>query len=366
MLALTAGMEEAQRRARPRLGRVRLEEVAAAAGVSPVTVSRALRRPDLVAPLTREVVRKAVEALGYIPDLIAGSLASEHTRQVAIVIPSFHTPAFVDTIRGISDTLRPLHYEFVLGDTNLSGDDETALITSLLGRRADAVILADVAQSPATRVLLERSRVPVVETWTLTRNPVDMNVGFDNRKAARDATRHMIAEGRRHVGMICGPLRANERGRQRRRGFAEAVREAGLADDLIVELGHPISLGEIPRALDELSARDPKLDAVFCSGDTFAIGALFAAQRRGWTVPDRLAIAGLGDLELMEHAVPAITGARAPGYRMGQLAAEMIVRRLRGETVSPTRIDVGYEIVVRESTRSDMQPRNGTGGFEHG
>ena len=291
-----------------------------------------------------------MEKLGYIPDLVAGSLASERTRQVAIVVPSFHTPAFVDTIRGISDTLRPLGYEFVLGDNNLSGDDETALLTSLLGRRADAVILADVAQSPATRVLLERSRVPVVETWTLTRNPVDMNVGFDNRAAARDATLHMIAGGRRHVGMICGPLRANERGRQRRRGFLDAVRGAGLADDLVVELPYPIRLRDIPDALAQLAGREARLDAVFCSGDTFAMGALFAAQRRGWAVPERLAIAGLGDLELMEQVVPSITGARVPGYRMGQLAAQMIVRRLEGKSVSPRRVDVGYEIVAREST----------------
>jgi len=330
---------------------VRLEEVAAAAGVSPVTVSRALRRPDLVADDTRAAVQQAAEKLGYIPDLVAGGLASERTRQVAIVVPSFQTPAFVSTIRGISDTLRALGYEFVLGDNNLSGDDEMALLTSLLGRRADAVILADIAQSPATRALLARSRVPVVETWTLTRNPIDMNVGFDNRAAARDATRHMIATGRRHVGMICGPLRHNERGRQRRRGFLDAVREADLRDDLVVELPYPTHLRDIPEALSDLTRRAPKLDAVFCSADSFALGAMFAAQRRGLKVPDQLAIAGLGDLELVEHVVPSITSARVPGYRMGQLAAQMIVCRLRGETVNQRRINVGYEIAIRESTR---------------
>jgi LacI family transcriptional regulator, gluconate utilization system Gnt-I transcriptional repressor len=342
--------EASPRRARPRLGRVRLEDVAAEAGVSPVTVSRALHRPDLVAGPTREAVQQAAAKLGYIPDLVAGSLASERTGQVAIVVPSFGTPAFIETIRGISEYLLPLGYQFVLGDNNLSGDNETALLTSLLGRRADAVILADIVQSKAARALLERSRVPVVETWTLTRQPIDMNVGFDNRAAARDATRHLIAIGRRRVGMICGPLRANERGRQRRRGFLDAVRGAGLPDDLVMELPFPIAQRDVAEAMGALLARAPDLDALFCSGDSFAIGALFAAQRCGRIVPDQLAIAGLGDVELTEYVVPALTGIRVPGYGMGRLAAEMVVRRLKGETVAPAIVDLGYELVIRAST----------------
>ncbi|MBN9604529.1 MAG: LacI family DNA-binding transcriptional regulator [Afipia felis] len=329
---------------------ITLDDVAAKAGVSPITVSRTLRKPNLVAEKTRKQVELAISKLGYVPDLIAGSLASRQTRQIAVVIPSLNTPAFMRMVRGISEYLSPRGYQFVLGDNNLSGDDETKLIASLLGRRSDGIILADIVQTPEARKILERSGVPVVETWSLTRRPVDMNVGFNNQAAAREAVRHLVDIGRRRIGMICGPLRANERGRQRALGFRRAMEEANLNADLFIELPLPISFSDTSIALRTLYERDKELDAVFCSGDSFAVGALFEAQRQGRAVPDDLAIVGLGDLDLASYVVPALTRAEVPGYEMGRLAAEMIVNRLSGNTISKKVIDVGFKLVVKGST----------------
>lgn len=329
---------------------ITLDDVAAKAGVSPITVSRTLRKPNLVAAKTRKQVELAISKLGYVPDLIAGSLASRQTRQIAVVIPSLNTPAFMQTVRGISEYLMPRGYQFVLGDNNLSGDDEAKLIGSLLGRRADAIILADIVQSREARIMLERSGVPVVETWTLTRRPVDMNVGFNNQAAARKAVRHLIDIGRRRIGMICGPLRANERARQRSIGFQRAMGDAGLSPDLFIELPLPINFSDSSKALRTLYERDKKLDAVFCSGDGFAVGALFEAQRQGRSVPDDLAIVGLGDLDLANHVVPPLTRAEIPGYRIGSISAEMVVNRLSGNTVSNKIVDVGFQLVVKGST----------------
>lgn len=333
-----------------RSGRVTLQDVADAAGVSLVTASRAFRQSDLVAQATRAAVQAAVARLGYIPDLVAGSLAARASHQVAIVVPSLATPAFMSTIRGATEVLQAHGYQTVLGDANLSRETEAALIATFLGRRVDAIILADVAQSPEAQDLLRRSLVPVVETWTLSLEPIDMNVGFDNCAAAREMTQHLIATGRRHVGMICGPLRQNLRGRQRRLGYFEAIEEGGLPADLFIELPYPIRFADAGEALEALVVRCPQLDAVFCSGDSFAVGALLAAQRRGWAVPDRLAVAGLGDLDLAAHLVPALSTAVVPGERMGRLAGEMIVARLSGREVARKVVDVGFEIVVRGST----------------
>ena len=333
-----------------RSGRVTLQDVADAAGVSLVTASRAFRQSDLVAQATRAAVQAAVARLGYIPDLVAGSLAARASHQVAIVVPSLATPAFMSTIRGATEVLQAHGYQTVLGDANLSRETEAALITTFLGRRVDAIILADVAQSQEAQDLLRRSGLPVVETWTLGAAPIDMNVGFDNCAAAREMTRHLIATGRQHVGMICGPLRQNLRGRQRRLGYFEAIGEAGLAADLFIELPYPIRFGDAGEALTELAARRPQLDAVFCSGDSFAVDALLAAQRRGWAVPERLAVAGLGDLNLAAHLVPALSSAVVPGERMGRLAGEMIAARLVGREVARKVVDVGFEIVIRGST----------------
>ncbi len=329
---------------------VTLDDVAAKAGVSPITVSRTLRKPDLVAAKTRKQVELAISRLGYVPDLIAGSLASRQTHQIAVVIPSLNTPAFMQTVRGISEHLLPRGYQFVLGDNNLSGDDETKLIASLLGRRADAIILADVVQSREARTMLERSGVPVVEAWTLTRRPVDMNVGFNNQAAAREAVRHLVNIGRRRIGMICGPLRANERARQRSIGFRRAMDDAGLSPDLFVELPLPINFSDSSTALRTLYDLDKKLDAVFCSGDSFAVGALFEAQRQGISVPDHLAIVGLGDLDLANYVVPPLTRAEIPGYRIGAISAEMVVNKLSGKTVAKKIVDVGFQLVVKGST----------------
>jgi LacI family gluconate utilization system Gnt-I transcriptional repressor len=340
----------AHRRERPSLRRSRLEDVAAAAGVSIATASRALRQPALVTAATRQRVDQAAQQLGYIRDAAAGNLASERTGQIAVVVPSFGTTAFMSTIGGISDHILPLGFQLVLADTNLSGDNEAKLIASLLGGRVDAIILTDVAQSAAAREMLAAARIPVVETWSLTTDPIDMNVGFDNHAAGFAATQHLVDRGRRNLGMICGPLQQNKRGRDRRQGFLEAARANGLDDAPVVELPYPFRWIHAEEALAELVSRRPELDGVFCSGDTFAAGALFGAQRRGWPVPGRIALIGLGDLEMNMQMVPSISTALVPGHRIGQIAAEMVVRRLRGESLAASQVDTGFMIVAREST----------------
>jgi LacI family gluconate utilization system Gnt-I transcriptional repressor len=339
-----------ERRNWPSLGRARLADVAAKAGVSMATASRALNQPDLVTEATRQKVASAVEQLGYIRDLAAGNLASERTGQVAVVVPSFNTTAFMGTIQGVSDTLAPHGLQVVLGDTNLSGDNEAKLVASLLGRRADAMIFTDIVQSPAARAMLTTARIPLVETWSLTREPIDMNVGFDNCAAAFAATEHLIGIGRRRIGMICGRLQSNQRGRDRRQGFLNAAHLHELDASLFVELPYPFRWRDSEAALATLVDREPELDGLFCSGDTFAAAALFGAQRRGWMVPSRIAIIGLGDLEMNERTVPSLSSVAVPGYQIGKMAAEMVIRRLAGEDVVPHTVDVGFEISRRDST----------------
>ena len=336
---------------RPNLGRVKLEDVAREAEVSTATVSRVLNSPEVVAEPTRSKVKAVVERLGYIPDLAAGNLASDRSGQIAVIVPSFGSPAFVNMICGVSDHLPREGAQLVLGDNSLSGENEARLIASLLGRRVDGIILTDSAQSEASRTLLSNARVPVVETWTLAAKPIDMNVGFDNRAAARDATRHLIETGRRSIGMICGPLQMNQRGRDRRLGFLEAVRKSRLAKVRFRRIGNfRCGWNDVALALEYLVETAPTLDGVFCSGDTFAASALFAAQRKGWPVPERIAIIGLGDVEITRQVSPSLSTAEVPSYLMGKIAAEMITRRLSMELVEPSVVDVGYKIVAREST----------------
>ncbi len=330
-------------------GRPTLADVARLARVAPITVSRTLRRPDLVAPSTRTRIEAAIQALGYIPDLVAGSLASRRTRLIAAVLPSVTNPAFATTIQGIFDGLLPRGFQVVLGDNSGTADGEEAIVTAFLGRRVDGLILTGLEHGERTRSLVARAGLPVAEIWNLSRTPIDLNVGFDNRRAAAAMTATLIGAGRRRIGMICGPQRFNERSRDRRVGFEDALAAAGLPADLIVELPYPGTSDAAAAAMVELVTRAADLDAVFCGADRFAVAALFECQRRGWAVPGRIALAGLGDLELAAHLVPALTTARIPGHRMGSLAGSLLADRLLGTAAGPPIHDVGYEIVRRDS-----------------
>ncbi len=304
-----------EKRARPTLGRARLEDVAAEAGVALATASRALRQPEMVAKDTRDRIERAVAKLGYIRDESAGNLASQQTRQVSVILPSFGTAAFNSTIQGVSDYLLPQYllpqgFQLTISDMQFSGENETKLIASALGRRADAIILMDTMQPEEARDLLFAAKVPVVETWTLASEPIDMNVGFDNRAAAALATR-LLDTGRRRLAMIVGPQTRNQRGRDRLADFLDTVRAAGLDDKLLVELPAPYHWKDAELALVKLMEMDPHIDGVFCSADSFAAGALFGAQRNGWLVPEQLALIGLGDANLTPSRAVSIDG-RSP------------------------------------------------------
>jgi LacI family gluconate utilization system Gnt-I transcriptional repressor len=222
-------------------------------------------------------------------------------------------------------------------------------VRAFVGRRPDGLILTGVAHTPGTRRLLRDARIPVVETWTLTRRPIDMNVGYSDEGASGAMVRHLAALGYRRLGFLCGPITGNDRARRRLRGFLAAVREIGLADDRVVTLEatdeHAGGVG-----LRTLLGRHSDLDAVFCSSDVFAVGALFECQRRGWAVPERLAVAGFQGLPITAEVVPSLTTIEVPRYQMGREAAAMLVRRLEGADPGPAIIDVGFRIVTRQST----------------
>ena len=146
------------------------------------------------------------------------------------------------------------------------------------------------------------------------------------------------------------PLRDNDRSRERRRGYFAALKELGLpADDgLVLEAAGGFAEGA--DALGRLMQTHAAIDAVFFAGDVLAVGALFECQRRGWAVPGRVAIASFDDLDLLRHAVPAVTTLHIPREEIGRRSAELLVNRLRGAPREKVRIDVGFEIVQRESS----------------
>ncbi|MBL26818.1 MAG: LacI family transcriptional regulator [Rhodospirillaceae bacterium] len=331
-------------------GRVTMADVAALSGVSAITVSRALRHPDKVSPETRAKVQAAIDTLGYVPDLVAGSLASNQSHIVAAVVPTIGGTIFVDTVKGMADALREQGYQLLLGDSGYSLVEEAALVDAFLGRRPNGLILTGVHHEPSVRTRLAAAKVPVVEVWDVSDRPIDMVVGFSNFRAGYEMTAHLARRGYRKIGFAAGLTFGDQRSTERRRGYRTALEEFDLGPERALEVPEAAEFGRGREALVALLARYPDIDAAFFSSDVLAVGALFECQRRGWPVPDRIAIAGFGDFGIAAETIPALTTVRIPGREIGQRAAGMLLDRFAGGGAEPgTVLDLGFEVVARAS-----------------
>lgn len=328
------------------MSRPRIEDVAARAGTSPITVSRVLRAPGKVAPATRERVTAAIAALGYIPNLAASSLASRRSGIVGLLVPTIDNSIFAATVQGLTDAVATAGLQLLLGDFRYSDEGERTLVRALVGRQPEALVVVGVVRDAALRDMLLRLAIPVIETWDLAADPVDTVVGFSNEATGAAMARHFLERGRRRLAFVGG---SDHRACARAAGFAAAAGQAGAPDPVRVTT-EDIAVGEGRRAVDHLLAAAPRTDGVFFATDILAVGALLECQRRGIAVPDRLAIAGLGDLEIARELTPALTTVRIPAYEIGRRAGEIVVARLGGEPAGERVIDLGFSVLARESS----------------
>ncbi|MCO5093379.1 LacI family DNA-binding transcriptional regulator [Bosea sp. (in: a-proteobacteria)] len=329
----------------------RMADVAEAAGVTQMTVSRALRDPDKVAPGTLARVKAAIAETGYVPNVVAGVLSGRSkSRIVTAVIPTIQHAIFADTVTGLSEALRPHGYHLMLGETGYRLEEEDALIAAFLAHRPDAFMLTGVTRSKHSRNLLKRSGVPIVETWELARTPLDMVVGYSNEDAAHAMTRYLAERGYRRIAFVSGPSRTNERARRRELGYARALGELGLPVLPILTIGEPSvpHLEEGAAILDAVLALTP--DAVFFTSDVYAVGALMAAQARCLDVPGALGIAGFHDLPIARVVSPGLTTVHVPAHEIGVLAGRKILASLAG-AAEPKKSIIPFTLVPRQSTR---------------
>lgn len=333
-------------------------DVALKAGVSLMTVSRTLRTPELVSPSTRERVESAARQLNYIPDLAAGSLASKRSSHVAVLLPSLRHTGFLRTVDGLSDALRVHGYHLLIGDCYYSPTQQTDLLRLILGRRPEAIVLVSSMDSPEARELLDGADIPIVETWDWPEYPTDMVVGFSQKAAGIAMTESLIGMGYRNIGFLGGPAHTDPYGQLRLSGHLETLRTAGLRTDIHITVSEtPMEIQDGVQGVTVLRERFPETEALVCATDMAALGALTECQRRGWSVPDELAIAGYGNFDFAPHLVPALSSVRLPSYRMGQQAAELIIDKIEhGITPGNAVRNLGFEIIHRQSTIRQVKP----------
>jgi LacI family gluconate utilization system Gnt-I transcriptional repressor len=322
---------------------VKLSDVATAAGVAPMTVSRVLNSPDQVAPDTAERVRLAIEQLGYVPNLLAGGLSSRRSRVIAAIVPTIATPVFSASVQSFTDTLDAAGYHVLLGLSGY-GEGEEALITAILGRRPDGLLLTGTQRSPATRRRLATAGVPVVEIWDLTDDPADMIVGFNHHAVGAAVAAYYLGQGYRRFATISA---SDPRAVARCSGFAAELPPGSLVFQRTVPA--PASIEGGRQALAELTlAAEPT--ALFCSSDLPAAGAVIEAAVRGIAIPGQLAVCGFGDFELARVMHPPVTTVSVDGAEIGRVAAEALLNRLAGRIV-PRATAIPFQIVERASTQ---------------
>lgn len=332
-----------------------MSDVAHMAGVSTMTVSRALRDGASIASDTREKIMKAVEELGYVLDQSAGSLSSKRTGFVAALVPSLNNSNFADTARGLTEALQGSGLQVLLGYTDYSIEKEEELIESMLRRRPEAIVVTGGKHTIRGRKLLENAGIPVIETWDLPPKPVRHVVGFSNADAAEALVKHLFSKGYRKIGFIGGTNNRDTRGADRRLGYERAMAKLGLKETRIISFGTPpISMKQSGEALTRLVEQWPDVEAAICVSDLSAFGALAECQRRKWPVPKRIAIAGFGDFEISSCSFPAITTVGVNCHDIGKQAGQLLLRAIEGERtnkpIAPETIITDYDVIVREST----------------
>jgi LacI family transcriptional regulator, gluconate utilization system Gnt-I transcriptional repressor len=328
---------------------VRMEDVAKRAGVSLMTVSRALRFPETVAESTRARIEAASAELSYVGSAIAGQLATGRTRLVAVVLPDLRNPAFALAMQGLSDALGE-QFELIVSSAHGAPEGEERVIRALLGYRPAALVIHGNRHNPETRELLKRASIPVVEIGSLVGRPVNLSVGYSNRSAGKAATEHLLARGYRRLGFVSQSKQRNSRAEERWQGFREALKGAGIEARPELELETELGYARGAKALQELMRQDRHLDAVFFTSDGWALGALFHCQRKGIAVPGQIALMGFDDQELASLTVPALTTIHVPRYEMGWEAGKLLHAQLTGASLPRKRLDLGFELIQRETT----------------
>lgn len=322
---------------------VTLHDVARQAGVSLITASRALSNPGMVSAKTIARVQQAAEAVGYIPNLIAGGLKSRRSLMVAAVVPDIGVTQFLPTIKALTETLEAAGYHLILGQSSYDDSREEALLNAMIGRRPDGIVVTGLIQSEAARERLRQSGIPVVETWELSDRPVDMAVGFSHVKVGSAVAGYFLAKGWQRVGIATGDDR---RARIRSEAFVSTFGRA--VPTAVVPAPSNLPLGR--RALAELLEKEPRLQAICCSSDQLAQGVLVEAQARGLRVPEDLAVCGFGDAEASAHMAPSLTTVQVDAAHIGEIAARLILDKCKGLPVEPRIVDVGFRVIERAST----------------
>jgi LacI family gluconate utilization system Gnt-I transcriptional repressor len=268
---------------------------------------------------------------------------------VAVLIPMLSNALFVDMLEALQAVLRRAGYQTLIGITHYDAEEEEQLLREQLAHRPAGLMVTGLDHSAATLEMMAHSGVPCVHLMETSSTAGVYSVGLSQADAGAALTRHLLERGRRRIAFAAAQL--DPRTLQRLDGWRRELRAAGLHDAALEWCDPaPSSLALGGRMFEDIVRRDPSVDAVFFCNDDLAQGALLAAQRLGVAVPGRIAVAGFNDLVGSELMVPALTTVRTPRREVGEVGAKLLLQLIRRETPAQAAIDLGFTLVVRDST----------------
>jgi LacI family gluconate utilization system Gnt-I transcriptional repressor len=270
---------------------------------------------------------------------------------VGAIVPILRSSLFSSAVQSLAKVLQASGIQLLVGASERSSSIESELMNAFVGRQADALVLTGFTHAAPTRERLRRYRGPVVETFNLRPDPIDLVVGYDNVEAARTLTSQLLARGYRRIALVGGDFTNNDQAFDRQRGFFMAMKDAGVAvpPEFVISVPQPTTMESGRDAMRRLIALSPRPDLVCFHSEIPAVGGLLECLRLGLSIPGDIALAGYGDLEISPNLPVPLTTVHVRSDAIGRITGELIVRRLRGEKIDEPVVDVGFETVMRAS-----------------
>lgn len=346
------------RQARPGHGRITLQDVAAAAGVTAITVSRYLREPAVVAADTAERIRAALAQTGYVPNKQAGLLASGVSNIVAALLPNLANSIFAETAQGLSDGLQAAGFELLIASTDYSLAREEHQLRALLGWNPAAVVVTGRRHAPGALTMLANIQAmgtPVIEIWDHhppapgSQRNIFTQIGFNHDQVGQAMARHLLEAGHRRLAYVDSGVAEDYRAHERGLAFARTVAEAGgQVTVLAAPAGEAFDAGR--QMLAELLRADRAgVTAAAFANDHLACGALLEAADREVQVPQRLALLGFGDFAIARQLTPGLSSVRLPRHDIGREAAASLLNALRHQKPAVS-VALPWTLIPRGST----------------
>ena len=336
------------------MAKVTMREVAKHAGVSPATVSRAMRNPDLVNPETLQRVQDAIRATRY--NYPAPPKETDVSRTIGVMLPTTQTPAFSDTLLGIQEVALGLYYMVTVGATGYDAAVERKLLEQFMNQPLGGLIMFGYSLSNERLVRrIARSGVPCVVVWEINRDQTINYIGFDNHRAFAELTGYVIGLGHRRIGLICGPFSKCDRAQRRLNGYRSALELNRIPyDPSLVYEGIP-SLQDGEAGFRHIMSRKDPPTAVMGGADMLALGALATAQKMGISVPADISLTGFDDIPFSAYSHPTLTTVRVPAYEIGVKAME-VIRGTYDQNKDVVHHCFETQLIIRESCKCVSQP----------